>query len=111
MTRGSRMRLEGASGATAGGMPSWASWRPGVGGGGGGVGVVGGGRVGGLEGGGRSVGGGGDALLHLAHLRLQRRLVADGGRHAAEKRRHFRARLGEAEDVVDEEQDVFALVV
>ncbi len=41
----------------------------------------------------------------------QRRLVADGGRHAAEQRRHFRARLREAEDVVDEEQHVLAFGV
>ena len=49
-----------------------------------------------------------DALLHLAHLAEQRRLVADRRRHAAEQRRHFRAGLREAEDVVDEEQHVLA---
>ena len=53
----------------------------------------------------------GDALLQLAHLRQQRRLVADGRRHAAEQRRHFRAGLREAEDVVDEEQHVLAFGV
>ena len=52
-----------------------------------------------------------DALLQLAHLRQQRRLVADGRRHAAEQRRHFRARLREAEDVVDEEEHVLAFGV
>ena len=51
-----------------------------------------------------------DALLQVAHLGGQRGLVASGGRHAAEKRRDLRARLGEAEDVVDEEQNVLALV-
>ena len=51
-----------------------------------------------------------DPLLQLAHLRRQRRLVADGARHAAEQRRHFGARLREAEDVVDEQQHVVALV-
>ena len=51
-----------------------------------------------------------DALLELAHLARERRLVAHGARHAAEQRRHLRARLDEAEDVVDEEQDVLALV-
>src|SRR5581483_10268477 len=47
-----------------------------------------------------------DALLQLAHFRREVRLVADGARHASEKRRHFRSRLREAEDVVDEEQHV-----
>ena len=41
----------------------------------------------------------------------ERRLVADGRRDAAEERRHLGARLGEAEDVVDEEQHVLALFV
>ena len=76
-----------------------------------GVGVVVGGHVDGLHRGDRSLLGRGDALLELAHLGLQGRLVADGARHAAEKRRHLGARLGEAEDVVDEEQDVLAFVV
>src|SRR5579862_3469943 len=52
----------------------------------------------------------GDPLLELPHLGGERRLVADGARHAAEKRRHLRARLHEPEDVVDEEQHVLALV-
>src|SRR4051794_17147358 len=52
----------------------------------------------------------GDALLELPHLRRERRLVADGARHAAEQRRHLGARLDEAEDVVDEEQHVLALI-
>ena len=54
--------------------------------------------------------GGGDALLQRAHVGRQRRLIADRRGNAAEQRRHFRARLGEAEDVVDEEQHVLALV-
>ena len=40
----------------------------------------------------------------------KRRLIAHGRRNTAEQRRHFGARLGEAEDVVDEEQHVLALV-
>ncbi len=52
-----------------------------------------------------------NALLHRAHLGRERRLVADGTRHAAEKRRDFGARLREAEDVVDEEEDVAAALV
>ena len=38
----------------------------------------------------------------------QRRLITDGAGHAAEQRRHFRAGLREAEDVVDEQQRVGA---
>ena len=52
-----------------------------------------------------------DPLLQFAHLGEQRRLVADGRRHAAEQRRHFRARLRESEDVVDEQQHVLAFRV
>ena len=51
-----------------------------------------------------------DPLLELAHLRRERRLVADSARHAPEERRDLRACLDEAEDVVDEEQHVLALV-
>ena len=58
----------------------------------------------------RALGGRGDALLQRAHVGGERRLIADGRGNAAEQRRHFRARLGEAEDVVDEEQHVLALV-
>ena len=75
------------------------------------VGVVVGGHVDRLHRGDRALLGRGDALLQLAHLGQQRRLVADRRRHAAEQRRHFRAGLGEAEDVVDEEQHVLVLGV
>ena len=40
----------------------------------------------------------------------ERRLVPDSARHTAEQRRHLGSRLREAEDVVDEEQDVLAVV-
>ena len=50
-----------------------------------------------------------DALLQSADVRRQCRLVADGGRHAAEKSRNLGTRLNEAEDVVDEEQNVLPL--
>ena len=53
---------------------------------------------------------GGDALLQRAHVGGKRRLIAHRRRNAAEQRRHFGAGLGEAEDVVDEEQHVLALV-
>ena len=44
-------------------------------------------------------------------MSVQRRLVAHRRRDAAEQRGHFRTRLGEAEDVVDEEQHVLAFLV
>ena len=53
----------------------------------------------------------GDPLLQLAHLGLQRRLVADRRGHAAEQRRDLGARLDEAEDVVDEQQHVLAALL
>ena len=59
----------------------------------------------------RTLARGRDALLQLAHFGQQRRLVADGRRHAAEQRRHFRAGLREAEDVVDEQQHVLVFGV
>ena len=58
----------------------------------------------------RALLGGGDALLQRAHVGGERRLIAHGRGDAAEQRRHLRAGLGEAEDVVDEEQHVLALV-
>ena len=53
---------------------------------------------------------GGDALLQRAHVGGERRLITHGRRNTAQQRRHFGAGLGEAEDVVDEEQHVLALV-
>ena len=53
----------------------------------------------------------GDPLLEPGHLGREVRLVADRGRHPAEQRGHLGAGLGEAEDVVDEEEDVAALLV
>ena len=53
----------------------------------------------------------GDALLEHAHLISECGLVSHGGRHAAEQRRHFRSRLGEAEDVVDKEEHILLLHV
>ncbi len=75
------------------------------------VGVVVGRNVDRLDRGDGAALGRGDALLQLAHLGGERRLVADGGGHAAEERRDFGAGLGEAEDVVDEEQRVGAGLV
>ncbi len=58
----------------------------------------------------RALARGGDALLQLAHLGLERRLVADLRGHAPEQCRDLGARLHEAEDVVDEQQHVLTLV-
>ena len=74
------------------------------------VGEVVGGDVDRLHRGDRALARRGDPLLELPHLGRERRLVADGARHAAEQRRDLGARLDEAEDVVDEEQHVLALV-
>ena len=75
------------------------------------VGVVVGRHVHGLERRDRAAAGGRDALLELAHLVGQRRLVAHRRRHAAEQRRHLGTGLHEAEDVVDEQQHVLVLDV
>ncbi|EAQ04301.1 hypothetical protein OB2597_09164 [Pseudooceanicola batsensis HTCC2597] len=64
------------------------------------------GNVDGLDRGDRPVLGRGDPFLHRAHVGGQRRLVAHGRGNTTQKRRHLRARLSEAEDVVDEEQNV-----
>ena len=74
------------------------------------VGEVVGGHVDRLHRGDRALARRGDPLLELAHLGRERRLVADGARHAAEQRRDLGAGLDEAEDVVDEEEHVLALV-
>src|SRR5260221_12138214 len=70
-----------------------------------------GGHVDRLHRGDRVASGRGDPLLQLAHLVGQRRLVAHRGRHPAQQRGYLRARLGEPEDVVDEQQHVLALDV
>ena len=55
--------------------------------------------------------GGGDALLQFADFRVEVGLVSHGGRHAAQQRGYFRARLHETENVVDEEQHVQAFFI
>src|SRR5690606_2259488 len=75
----------------------------------GGVGVVVGGDVDRLQRRDRVTAGRGDALLEDAHLVGEVRLVANRARHAAEQGRDLRAGLREAEDVVDEEQNVLLL--
>ena len=75
-----------------------------------GVGEVVGGHVDRLDRRDRALARRGDALLQLPHLGGERGLVADGARHAPEQGGHLRACLHEAEDVVDEEEDVLALL-
>ena len=75
------------------------------------VGEVIGRDIDGLDGRDRAFLRGRDALLERADVRGERRLVADGRRHAAEEGRDFRACLDETEDVVDEQQDVLMLLV
>jgi peptide chain release factor 1 len=53
----------------------------------------------------------GDPLLQLTHLVGEVGLVAHGARHAAQQRGHLGTGLGEAEDVVDEEQHLLLLHV
>ena len=75
------------------------------------VGVVVGGHVHGLQRGDRAATGRRDALLQLAHLVGERRLVAHRRWHTAEQRGHLRTGLHETEDVVDEQQHVLVLHV
>ena len=75
-----------------------------------GVGQVVGGNVDSLDRGDGTRGSRRDALLQVAHLGCQRRLVADGGRHTTEKCGHLGASLREAEDVVDKQQNVLTLI-
>src|SRR5947209_3835887 len=58
----------------------------------------------------RAFGGSSNTLLQSTHVGCERRLIPDRRWDTAEKRGHFRARLREAEDVVDKEQHVLALV-
>ena len=53
--------------------------------------------------------GGGNTLLQGAHLGGQRGLVADGRGIRPSSAGHLRACLGEAEDVIDEEQHILIL--
>ncbi len=63
-------------------------------------------HVDGLNGGNRPALRRGDALLHGAHVRGQRRLVTHGGRNTAQESRHLGAGLRETENIVHEEKNV-----
>ena len=75
------------------------------------IGVIVGGHVDGLHRSDRALLRRRDAFLQFAHFRCEIRLVTHGARHAAEQRRHFRAGLGKAENVVDEQQHVLAFFI
>ena len=75
------------------------------------VGQVVGRDIDGLDRGDRTLGGCGDAFLKRAHVGRQCRLITNSRGDTAEKGRHFGSRLREAEDVVDEEQNVLAFLV
>ena len=49
--------------------------------------------------------------VHATHVCGERGLVTDGRGDTTEEGGHFRTGLGEAEDVVDEEQDILAFLV
>mmetsp|Transcript_40263 Transcript_40263/g.101350 ORF Transcript_40263/g.101350 Transcript_40263/m.101350 type:complete len:369 (+) Transcript_40263:880-1986(+) len=53
--------------------------------------------------------GGGNALLESTHICAERGLVTDSGRDTTEQSGHLRTGLGEAENVVDEEEHILAL--
>ena len=83
----------------------------GEGGGRGRVGQVVGGHVDALYRSDRTFLGGSDALLQFTEVGAQGGLVTYGGGHAAQEGRYFGTRLGETEDVVNEEQGVLAFHV
>ena len=52
-----------------------------------------------------------NAFLKSTHVGRQVRLISHGGRHASEQGRHFGAGLREAENVVDEEENVTPFLI
>ena len=83
----------------------------GEGGGGGRIGDIVGGDVDGLDGGNGTLGGGGNTFLEHTKIFGEGGLVTDGGGNTAEEGRDFGVGLGEAENVVNEEQDILAFDV
>ena len=81
------------------------------GGGRGGIGKIISGHEHSLDGGNGSLGGGGNTLLEATHVRGKSGLVTDGGGNTSEKGGHLGTGLGEAEDVVNEEEHILALLV
>ena len=111
--RGGGQRVDGRVDAERGDLARQLGRRVEVGEGGrrGRVGVVVGRHVDRLHRGDRVTTRRGDPLLERAHLVGEVGLVAHRGRHAAQQRRDLGARLGEPEDVVDEQQHVLVLDV
>ena len=68
-------------------------------------------NVNGLDGGDGALIGGGDALLKNGHFLGKGRLVTHGGGCPAKKGGNLGTGLGEAEDVIDEEENVLAFLV
>ena len=68
-------------------------------------------HVNGLHRGDRTFLGGGNTLLHLAHVGSQRRLITHRGGNTTQQRRDLGARLGKAEDIVHEEEHVLAFFI
>ena len=97
--------LGNAAGQHSGGV------KMGEGGGGSRIGKIVGGHVDGLHRGDGALGVGGDTLLEATEIRGEGGLVSDSRGDTSEKGRHLRVGLGEAEDVVDEEQHVLSLLV
>ena len=79
--------------------------------GGGGIGKIIGGDVNGLDGCNGSLLGGGNTLLHRSHIGSERGLVTDSGRDTTEKGGHLGTGLGEAENVVDKQKHILALLI
>ena len=67
--------------------------------------------VDGLDGGNGTLLGGGDTLLHLTHIGGQSWLVTDSGWNTTQKGRYLGTGLGEAENVVNEEQHILTLLI
>ena len=77
----------------------------------GGIGQIISGYEDGLDGGNGSVSGSGNSFLEGTQISSEGRLVTDSGRDTSEKGRHFRASLGESEDVIDEQKHILVLFV
>mmetsp|Transcript_14070 Transcript_14070/g.56614 ORF Transcript_14070/g.56614 Transcript_14070/m.56614 type:complete len:332 (+) Transcript_14070:2420-3415(+) len=58
-----------------------------------------------------ALGRGRDSLLKTSHISGKSGLVSDGRRNTTQKRRHFCVRLGEPENIVDEEQHILTFFV
>ena len=81
------------------------------GGGRGRVGQIVGWDIDGLDGGDGTLLGGSDTFLHATHISGEGRLVTDGGGDTTKEGGDLGTGLGEAENVVNEEQDVLAFLI